>query len=218
MISVADLLVTGRIPGHYYANQFYIKGDLEMGLLENRRGDRLLALPSTLIEAIFSGLQKETGGASSLVLFNCGRWWGKNFYNRFCDELSHYYGSALVDMKMAEFVQCLQNCWATYGWGQIEFDPAYQHQGFLVLKTRNSHFAAQSPTGTLPACSLDAGVFSAFFSQLTGRDLHCIQTSCESLGADCNYFVVGLKKRIEPAEAMLEKQTDHESIMRRLCA
>jgi predicted hydrocarbon binding protein len=91
MINIADLLKQPRLPGNYFASDAYVRGDLELGLLENRRGDRLIALPETLIKAIYIGLEQETGQASRLVLFNCGRWWGKNFYVRFCEEVSEYY-------------------------------------------------------------------------------------------------------------------------------
>ncbi|OLP18861.1 4-vinyl reductase [Leptolyngbya sp. 'hensonii'] len=217
MISVADLLTDNRVPGNYFATDAYVRGDLELGLLENRRGDRLLALPHTLIEAIYAGLDKETGQAARLVLLNCGRWWGKNFYIRFNEELTDYYGIALSDMGMVEFLHCLQQCWVTHGWGKIDLDQSYQQRGFLIIKIWNSPFAAQAPKGKLPACHLEAGILSAFFSQLTGKDLHCVQTSCESLGADCNRFVLGLAKRLGPAELMVEKQDSHEAIMQKLC-
>ncbi|MBW4473002.1 MAG: 4-vinyl reductase [Stenomitos rutilans HA7619-LM2] len=218
MISVADLLTNNRVPGNYFAIDAYVKGDLEMGLLENRRGDRLLALPETLIQAIYSGLQKETGQASRLVLFNCGRWWGKNFYTRFREELTDYYGTALADMSMLEFINSLQSCWAAYGWGKIELDHAHQQRGFLLIKTYGSPFASQAPKGDVPVCFLEAGVLSAFFSQLTGRELHCIQTTCESLNADCNRFLLGLNSRLQPAEIMVEDHLDHDSIMQKICA
>ena len=189
-----------------------------MGLLENRRGDRLLALPDTLIQAIYSGLQKETGHASRLVLFNCGRWWGKNFYTRFREELSDYYGTALADMSMLDFLNNLQSCWVAYGWGKIELDQSHQQRGFLLLKTQGSPFASQAPKIDVPVCFLEAGVLSAFFSQLTGRELHCIQTTCESLGSDCNRFLLGLANRLQPAEIMVENHLDHDAIVQKVCA
>lgn len=218
MISVADLLTNNRVPGNYFATDIYVRSDLELGLLENRRGDRLLALPETLIQAIYAGLDKETGQATRLVLFNCGRWWGKNFYSRFREELTDYYGQPLADMSMAEFLQCLQQCWVTHGWGKFEFDPTYQSRGFLVIQTFNSPFATLAPKGQRPVCHLEAGILSAFFSQLTGKELHCVQTQCESLGADSNRFVLGLTKRVEPAEVMVEQQLSHEAIMDMLSA
>jgi uncharacterized protein len=217
MISVADLLTNNQIPGSYFATDAYVKGDLEMGLLENRRGDRLLSLPETLIQAIYSGLEKETGQASRLVLFNCGRWWGKNFCIRFREELTEYHGTALTEMPMIEFIQALQQCWITHGWGKIELDQTYQHRGFLVIKIQNSAFARLAPQSNQPVCYLEAGILSVFFSQLTGRDLHCVQTTCESMGADCNRFVLGLSNRLEPAETMVTN-LDHDAIMKQLCS
>ena len=122
---------------------------------------------------IYAGLEKETGQASRLVLLNCGRWWGKNFYIRFREELTEYYGTSLADMTLAEFLKCLQACWVTYGWGTIELDHSQQQRGVLVLKTRNSPFARQAIKGDRPACFLEAGVLGAFFGQLTGKDLSC---------------------------------------------
>ncbi|GAB4376101.1 MAG: hypothetical protein Kow00121_22680 [Elainellaceae cyanobacterium] len=217
MISVADLLTNNRVPGNYFAVDTYIRSDLEMGLLENRQGDRLLALPETLLQAIYAGLDKETGQATRLVLFNCGRWWGKNFYTRFCEQLTDYYAIPTADMPMVDFLQSLQQCWITHGWGKIDLDVTHQHRGFLVVKTWNSPFAKHAPTKwNQPVCFLEAGVLSAFFSNLTGRELHCVQTTCESMQSDCNRFVVGLPKRLEAAETMVTN-LDHDTIMQELC-
>lgn len=216
MIAVADLLKDQRLPGNYFAPDAYIQGDFESGLIENRRGDRLLALPETLIQAIYAALEKEIGGAAGVALFNCGRWWGKNFYARFVEELSDYYNKTPAEMEMVEFLQCLKQCWKTHGWGTFDIDLSYYQQGLLVVKIWNSPFAQQAPQGNRSACFLEAGILSAFFSQLTGRELHCVQTSCESLGADCNRFILGLPERLKPVKAWLEEEQDHETILNRL--
>lgn len=218
MISVADLLTNNRVPSNYFATESYVRSELEMGLLENRRGDRLIALPETLVQAIYSGLEKETGQASRLVLFNCGGWWGKNFYARFQEELTEYYGEALADMSMADFLQNLQQCWITHGWGKIDLDYTHHHRGFLVIHIWNSPFASLAPKLDRPVCFLEAGILSSFFSQLSGRALHCIQTTCESQGADRNRFILGLESRLNPVEAWVENLTSHDEIMEKLCA
>jgi len=61
MISVADLIKENRVPSNFFDYNSYVKGDLEIGLLENRRGDRLIAVPDTLISSLYVGLAKETG-------------------------------------------------------------------------------------------------------------------------------------------------------------
>lgn len=217
MISVADLLVNNRVPGNFFAVDAYVHGDSEVGLLENRQGDRLLAVPETLVQAIYSGLDRETGQATRLVLFNCGKWWGKSFYTRFCEQVTGYYSVPLANMPMVEFLQSLQACWVAHGWGKIELDQSHQNRGFLVVKIWNSAFARLAPAQNQPVCHLEAGVLSSFFSQLTGRELHCVQTSCESMGADCNRFVLGLPQRLAPVENLV-MNLDHDAIMAQLCS
>ncbi|NJL84938.1 MAG: 4-vinyl reductase [Leptolyngbyaceae cyanobacterium SM1_1_3] len=213
MISVADLVAENRLPGNYFASDVYVRGTLEFGLLENRRGNRLLALPETLIKGIYAGLEQETGQASKLVLLNCGRWWGKNFYARFCDELSDFYKRPLADLTMAEFLQALQQCWHTHGWGGINLDPAYQSKGFLGIQIFSSPYAQYAPPSQQPVCYLEAGILQAFFGQLTGRELSCVQLTCEALGADYNYFVLGLEHRLKPAAAMVAAGKSYTEVM-----
>ena len=141
--SRADLIKENRIPANFFDYNSYLKGDLEIGMLENRRGDRLIAVPDTLISSLYAGLAKETGQASRLVLFNCGKWWGKNFYTRFTESLEEYYSKSLADMDMITFIQSLKECWLTHGWGKLEFDPQYQAQGFILIKTYNSPYVRE---------------------------------------------------------------------------
>ncbi|WP_199249541.1 V4R domain-containing protein [[Phormidium] sp. ETS-05] len=217
MISIANLLSEERLPGNYFAHDVYVKGELELGLLENRRGDRLLAIPDTFIAAIYSGLDRETGSATPLVLFNCGKWWGKNFYVRFCEEVKDYYGYGVAQMAMVEFIQCLEQLWKTQGWGLFEFDPTYYQHGFLVVLIRNSPFVRQAPNWKRPAGFLEAGILTSFFTQLTGRELTCVQTACESLGSSANSFVLGLPDRLQNVESWVKEGQNHEAIMAQLC-
>ena len=167
MIAVADLLNRPQSPGNHFAFDAYVEGDFELGLITNRHGSRLLALPHTLLASIQASLTYEVGDSSRLVLFQCGKWWGKNFYRRFNEEVSQYYGKPLAQLEMVEFLQCLKECWKTYGWGLLEIDVSYYNQGFLVAITRNSSFAATRPAADQlsdkPVCYAEAGLFSAFF-------------------------------------------------------
>lgn len=213
MVLVADLLADTNLTANYFSNDVYVHGTLELGLLENRRGDRLLAIPDTLIRAIYAGLDKETGQASMLVLYNCGRWWGKNFYTRFCEELTDYHNRAVSSLSMAEFMQALQQCWVTHGWGHIRLDKTYQPQGFLVIQIRASAFISYAPKVERPVGFLEMGALQAFFSELSGQTLHCVQTACESLGAEENCFVLGLEERLTLAETGVERRLSHDEIM-----
>ncbi len=220
MIDVAKITQQKQfLKGSYFSFDAYIKGDLELGLIENRSGSRLLGLPESLLEGIHSAIDSEIGqGGSNLVLFSCGKWWGKSFYRRFALEVSQYYGKPVTELEMGEFLQCFQECWQTNGWGKLEIELDYYKKGFLVIKTYNSAFAKSSIDKTHPNCSIEAGLLSAFFSQLSGTELHAIQTECESMEAEKNLFIIGLKKRLEPAQAWIEGGNNHQTIVDSLCS
>ncbi len=217
MIDIANLVQNRPLKGNYFSPDAYVQGDFEFGLLENRSGSRLLALPDTLLHALYSGLEDEIGQGMGIALFSCGRWWGKSFYRRMAEELEGYLGQSLAQMETIDFLQCLKQCWKTHGWGTFEVDLKYYQQGFLVVKIDNSPFIAAAPQGKRPMGFLEAGILSAIFTQLSGQELHCVQTTCESLGQDCNHFVIGIIERIKPAEAWLEEGHDHATIMELLC-
>ncbi|MCY7334390.1 MAG: 4-vinyl reductase [Pseudanabaena sp. CAN_BIN31] len=216
MISVADLIKENHIPSNFFDYNSYVKGDLEIGLLENRRGDRLIAIPDTLISSLYAGLAKETGQASKLVLFNCGKWWGKNFYTRFTESLEEYYAQSLAEMNMITFIQSLKECWLTHGWGKFEFEPEYQAQGFILVKTYNSPYVRAVAGNTLPTGYLEAGILTSFFTRLTGRELLGVQTTCESLGASCNTYIIGLPERLQIVDSFLAEGLTHETILQRV--
>jgi predicted hydrocarbon binding protein len=216
MISVADLLRESRIPANYFDFAAYLRGDLDLGLLENRRGDRLIAIPHTLVTALYKGLGQETGQAARLVLMNCGIWWGKNFYTRFTESLEEYYGAPLAEMSMGIFIECLKECWTTHGWGALDFEPAHQSRGLLVITTKNSPYGIQIKGDRRPSCFLEAGILTSFFSRLSGQDLLAVQTTCESLGDPQNTFILGLTKRLEICEALLSEGLSHEAVLQRL--
>lgn len=217
MIALEDLMSQKRIPGNFFASNLYVQGDTELGLIENREGSRLIALPDTLLRALSNSLEHEVGPAAQVVLRQCGHWWGKNFYRRFAAEVSDYYGKPIAEMEMVEFLSLLKECWKTYGWGLIDFDFSFKQQGYLMVKIQNSAFAKTCPPSSQPACYIEAGLLSAFFSQLTGRQLHCVQTTCESMQADCNRFILGLPEQVKPVEAWVAEAQDHDTILQHLC-
>ncbi len=215
MIDIADLLESS-LPGNYFAPDAYAQGDFESGLIENRQGRRLLALPDTLLKGLYRGLTLEVGSAAAIVLYNCGKKWGKSFFYRFCEELNEYYQKPVAQMSMIELVQCLKQCWKAHGWGTIELNFDDYQQGFLVVEIKQAAFVEMVESPEQPSCFVEAGLLSAFFSELSQTQLHCMQTDCESLGASSNLFILGLTKRLKPAEAMVEQGENHQAIMQRL--
>ncbi|MEM8719150.1 MAG: V4R domain-containing protein [Cyanobacteria bacterium P01_G01_bin.39] len=217
MIDIAALISESTLTGNYFAPDAYVQGDFESGLIENRQGKRLLALPDTLLKGLYNGLTSEVGSAAGTVLYNCGSKWGKNFWRRFSEEVEQFYQKSVAEMEMIELIQCLKQCWKAHGWGTIEPNFDYYQQGFLVVEIKQSAFASQVESSQQPSCYIEAGLLSAFFSELSGTNLSCTQTACESLGASSNVFILGLAKRLKPATDMIEQRVPHSVIMQHLC-
>jgi uncharacterized protein len=217
MIDIASLLQDKPLKGNYFAPDAYVRGEMEFGLIENRSGSRLLALPETLLQGLHAGLEEEIGPSSSIVLFSCGSWWGKNLYRRLSEELEEYYGQPLAKMEMVAFLGCLKECWKTHGWGTLDIDLSFYGRGFLLVNIVNSPFVEAAPKGKRMMGHLEAGILSGFFSRLTGTELHCVQTACESLGAEQGSFVLGISERLKAVSAWLEEGHDRQTILDLLC-
>jgi uncharacterized protein len=216
MISVKNLVQDSRLLGNFFSPDAYLQGDVETGLLESRGGSRLIALPEALLQGLYNGLTTEVGQAAGVVLFQCGNHWGKHFYRRFGEEISKYYQKPLAQMEMVEFLQCLKQCWKTHGWGVIDFNFDQYQQGFIVAKIKNSPFDEVTPEDDITMGYAEAGILSSFFTLLTGRNLHCVQTAHEKADSPWNCFVIGVEERIKPAEAWRSEGQDHDTIMERL--
>jgi predicted hydrocarbon binding protein len=86
-----------------------------------------------------------------------------------------------------------------------------------VVNIVNSPFVEAAPKGKRMMGHLEAGILSGFFSRLTGTELHCVQTSCESLGADRGSFVLGISERLKAVSAWLEEGHDRQTVLDLLC-
>ncbi len=217
MINIAELTSSPTLWRNYFSPDTYLKGDIEFGLIESRSGSRLVALPEPFLEALLASLKHETGQSAGFVLFQCGYRWGKNFYRRFAAEVSEFYQKPLAQLEMVHFLQCLKQCWLTHGWGCLELSIDHYQQGLLVAQVQYSASAQVASSESEQSCHLEAGILSAFFSQLTGQELNCCQTSCESQGNTVNTFIIGLAERLKPVNAWLLEGQDHETILSRLC-
>jgi len=218
MMSTSDLFdPLTPVIGNYYAPRAYVQSELESGLLSSRRGDRLLAIPQSLLQGIYSGLDYETGMAARLVLKHCGRMWGKEFFRRFAAELEECYGCSLADLEMGLFIQNLQQAWKTHGWGILTLNWLHKDQGVLIIEIAHSPFSAMVPPPvTRPMGFLEAGLLATWFSQITGRDLGCVQTQSEQMGAEANLFIVTTTERLKDVETWVDEGMTHPQVLEKI--
>lgn len=227
MTTLQEILQDQILPGHCFSPAYYIRPDIHTGMLTSRGGYRLAAFPMPLLEALYWGLRYETGQAARVILYNCGRNWGEEFFRRFEDELSRYHNQPLRELPIGILLDALSDLWATHGWGRLTLDFSAGEQGVVQASVRNSGFALavrnsfgpeETSTPREPGGYLEAGVLASLFSLLSGRELICVQTTCESLGADQSRFLIGTAQRLHSCEEWVRKGMSHDEILDRLTA
>ncbi|MEN9206721.1 MAG: hypothetical protein Q6K14_07465 [Gloeomargarita sp. GMQP_bins_44] len=202
-----NALLEQPVPGDYFAPGAYVQGDLELGTLSNRRGNRLLAIPQWLVQGIYRGLEREIGKASPLVLQRWGRHWGRHLFARLAEELAEYYGKPIGELTMQELVYCLTRCWQVHGWGRLTLDWRYRPQGLIHGQVENS------PWGNV---HVEMGVLETLFQQLTGREVACVAIACMSQGQPANQYLIGLPERLETVREQVAAGMEAATILARL--
>lgn len=179
-----------------YAPRRYYQLDVGAGVLRSSVGARLLSVSEDMILGIHEALADETGEAAPVVLYSCGRWWGKRLIRRLLAEQKQLFGHDTLELPLGAFAVLLRRAFACLGWGQVELDFSLQEQGFVGVMVERPMYAETVGVQEQPSEALLAGVFAAMVSELAGRELEAAQLLCPSVGNSHASFLIGLKGRV----------------------
>ena len=211
------------LTANYFAPRHYVQSDLQSCLLQNRQGDRLIALPECFFMALDEALYEETGQAASFALYTCGTIWGEGFYQRFADQVTARDGLPVHQMPLIPFLLAMREYFAVHGFGLLGLDFSKRERGVLIATLANSIVAPNTlPPSSggrdkAPACHLEAGILAGWFSAWTEEPLTCLQTACMSKGAPRNIFLLAKESRLQPVKAWVQSALTHEEILERFC-
>jgi uncharacterized protein len=212
-----------NLTANYFAPGHYVQSDIQSCLLQNRQGDRLIALPEQFLLALDESLHEETGRAASFALYTCGTIWGEGFYQRFADQMTARYSLPMSQIQLIPFLLAMREYFAVHGFGILGLDFSRRQQGVIVVSLENSIVApntvAPSSQGRdkVPACHLEAGIFAGWFSAWTSEPLTSLQTACISQVAPKNMFLIAKTSRLQPVKAWVQSNLTHAQILERLC-
>jgi len=196
-----------------YLPEEYFSHNLASGVIRAPTGTRMLIVPEQLLRGIHEALQEETGAAAGVVLYRCGRWWGRRFAQRYLAELRHFYQLDAAELSLGVFVVLLRRAWGMLGWGRLELSFALQDHGFLEAHVHGSVYSDVVGTSDQPSEQLVAGLLASLVSELAGRELECVQTTCKSVGSDRCVFLVGIKSRIDLINTWVRQGRSHATIV-----
>lgn len=198
---------------NYYRDEDYFSLNVKNGVIRSPIGTRVIALPEDFIRGLHLGLEEETGQAAGIILYSCGRWWGRQFIKRHGLETKHFYQLDHADLPLHFYLQVLRRVWALYGWGRLDVSFGLRERGFLEVSVENALYSDVVGNVGRVTDYLVAGVLSSIVSDLSGRDLDCCEIACRSKGDPRCEFLVGLKNRVDVVSGWVKQGRSRADIV-----
>jgi predicted hydrocarbon binding protein len=182
---------------NFYREEDYFTLNVRSGVVRSPLGTRMVAIPEDLVLGLHLGLEEETGGAAGIVLYQCGKWWGRQFIKRHGTETRHFYQQDHADLPLHFFLQTLRRIWALYGWGRLDLSFELRDKGFVSVSVENAMYSDAVGNVGRTTDYVIAGVLASVVGDLSGRELECAEVSCKSKGDARCEFLVGIKSRVD---------------------
>ncbi len=166
-----------------------LKPDRTTGEIKTDKDKRAVVVTGDLWKALADAMAQRLSAESDDVLYSAGRSWGTQMYSEFAERISGarktlYHAR---NMSLSDFKEEFNHYLARYGWGRFDI---YQKYDLIFIDLLSSALPQLLGKREVMACSLMAGFFSGFFSELIGVDLSCVELRCAALGGEKCTFVV----------------------------
>jgi len=195
----------------------YLELDLRYGVMRDRLGRRCIILSGYLLRGMYIGLKNECGPAWRLVLRSCGEKWGKSFADRFLKEINEFYEEDLTEMTMGRLVACIEEFFATTGWGRLHIDFSLINRGLIQVEVENPILGEVLRDVGEKMDVLLEGVLKELFTKISGVEMDCYETQSVAEGAATSCFIIGLGSRLEDVPEWIEDENlSHAAIVDRI--
>ncbi|NQT84050.1 hypothetical protein HQ563_13575 [bacterium] len=168
----------------------FLRRDETTGELRTADDRRAVVMTGELWRALTDSLSDRLAGEFDEALYAAGRIWGGGAFAEFAKKVSAAQKSLYHtrNMGLSDFKQEFNDYLVRHGWGRFDIYDKYE---LIFIDLSSSAYAEMLGEREAMTCSLMAGFFSGFFSDLTGVELSCIELQCAALRAEKCTFVVG---------------------------
>jgi len=167
----------------------FLKRDQTTGEVRTANDKRAVIVTGDLLKALNDSLTQRLAEQYDEVLYSAGRTWGTGAFPEFAQKVSAAHKSLYHtrNMSLSDFKQEFNSYLAGHGWGRFDISEKYD---LIFVDLLSSAYPEMLGKGGAMTCSLMAGFFAGFFSELIGVELGCIELRCAAAGADKCTFVV----------------------------
>lgn len=210
--TVSDL----PLAGNYFAGNDYLHAEPNSGMLRNRGGVRMVALPDDLLAGIYNAIEEVAGAKSGDVQAAIGRRWGAGAAEHFARELQAFYGKPLAELPFGLAVTAMRSAFRAHGWGTLHLDSSRYATGILIAELHHPVIGGDARRSGQKVEAITAGYLAAFFSNWAGRELGCMQTTGPSADAPLSRFVITIPQRLNLIREWADTSTPHDEIIAKL--
>ena len=201
---------------HHYSFEDFFCFQHESGSITDWQDSRNILVGEDFIIALIKGLEQEVGAASSVVMYNIGKEWGKRDATFFKTWFEKEFECSVMQANPSLAFEAWWWPFTSQGWGNWEMDLSDQKNGFMFINIFDSAVARTLGDVGKPVCHIYAGLFAGFFSNLIHKDLSCIEIQCYSMGETYCKFLAGKRDRIDAATFWHNEGATAKDIEKRL--
>lgn len=190
----------------------FLKPDEPAGQIRTADDKRAVVMTAVLWKALTDSLEGKLAAESDDVLYAAGRSWGMQSYAKFAEEMGAS-RKALYhtrNMGLSDFKDQFNTYLVRHGWGRFDI---YEKYDLIFIDLFSSPIPEMAQKREAMTCSLMAGFFSGFFTELIGVDFSCIELQCAALGANKCTFVVADSAITGSVRKWLSKGRSFEEIV-----
>jgi len=167
----------------------FLKSNETTGEINTADNKRAVIITRDLWKALTDAASERLAAEFDDVLYSAGLAWGAHAYAEFNKGVSSSQKTLyhIRNMGLSDFKQQFNTYLTCHGWGRFDI---YQKHEIIFVDLFSSAFPEMVERHDAMTCSLMAGFFSGFFTELIGVELSCIELRCAGAGAEkCTFLV-----------------------------
>lgn len=191
---------------HRIFDQSNYQFDLKEGVVRSTTDRRVIYLTEDLLRGLYRALEMETGQAWTVILKNCGQFWGKRVAASLDKQLQLVHQKNMGELMLHDYLQLVENYFSHNGWGVLHLHMDYaKDKGIVVASLQNSIFVKALKEVEHRVDFMISGMLRALIERVSGSELDCVQLCCERDSENnCGQFLVSGRVRIEKIEDKIQ--------------
>lgn len=166
-----------------------LKSNEQTGEIHTADNKRAVITTGEFWTALSDALSQRLAAEVDDVLYAAGLSWGSHAYQEFHQNVSSSQKTLYHarNMGLSDFKEEFNTYLTRRGWGRFDI---YQKYDFIFIDLFSSAFPDLAGRTDAMSCSLMAGFFAGFFTELIGVEFSCMELRCRALtGEKCTFLV-----------------------------